>query len=641
MPCRGIMGQMTVDSEDLTPHRPRWLTRLSASLNRWDSPRAPGIALDPLVAADELTAWAEDPGRWNGRAAADWRSLLEDVALSWSQLGPRLAEVAAVSQTLNALRTVSAEKTLISATNRSVIEQAAGALQSALNTPEAIDAAVDDLLDAAQRSRRPDSLDLRSQWRLALLTSVSEGHGHDWAVVADRMRRTLESYRAAPTREIVSHVQRALRGAPATGRSIVWLAINHASAWGPSPNPSIQLYDGEWLLSVLANWSGPRQDVPPELAEDPERLVQLCQRIDADLEPGEQLPVAFARIDLGDGLVAGARERAADIVDLLIARASSLQGGTNWRAAGVCIHYLDGEAVFESALTVGDPDVYSRLGRADILNDPTAETIRGETVRLQGHLPIADERLHAALRLSKWLSEARDAVPAARLVLSGRVLEQVAGWTGLNVPKLIHDHLAWAWAWAWGEIGAELRRAGTAAVRRLPGADGSRGQHEREKFLRANREILGDSHGRARPHAHPWRTLERLNWLVDQHPADSEIGDYLRAIQRRLADGAAARAWIDQTRAELEVLNARGVRTRNSVVHGGPLLAGVAETIIATQDNLATQALEWTMEALASGTDLAASFERHRRRFADAFARLQDGVDPARELIAAAETTGK
>jgi hypothetical protein len=31
------------------------------------------------------------------------------------------------------------------------------------------------------------------------------------------------------------------------------------------------------------------------------------------------------------------------------------------------------EAVFESALTLGDPNVYSRLGRRDILNDPTAE----------------------------------------------------------------------------------------------------------------------------------------------------------------------------------------------------------------------------------------------------------------------------
>jgi hypothetical protein len=259
----------------------------------------------------------------------DWRSLLEDVVLSWSQLGPRLAEAAAVSETLNALRTAFAAKSLVSITNQPVIEQAASALQSALSRPEVIDEAVEDLLDAAQRSSRPDPLDPTTKWRLALLASVSEDHGHDWAVVADKMRRTMERHRAAPTQELVSHMQRALRGAPATGRSIVRLAINHASAWGQSPNPSIQLFEGEWLLSVLANWSGQRHDVPPELANDPQRLVQLCQRIDADLEPGEQLPVAFARIDLGEGLVAGAREQASDILDLLIARASSLQGDTN------------------------------------------------------------------------------------------------------------------------------------------------------------------------------------------------------------------------------------------------------------------------------------------------------------------------
>jgi hypothetical protein len=634
----GIIDGMTVDVDEPTPHRPRWLIRLSASIGRWDRPRAAGPVLDPLVVAGELNAWVQDPSRWSPRAAADWRSLLDDVVRSWSQLGPRLAEVAAVSETLNALRIAGGAEGLMSTSNRPAIEQAARVLQSALSSARAIDAAVDDLLDAAQHSRRPESLDTPARWRLALLASVSEDHGHDWAVVAERMRRAMEWYREAPTSDIISEVQRVLRGAPATGHSVVWLAINHASAWGQSPNPSVQLFDGDWLLSVLANWSGPRQGVPPELAADPERLPQLCQRIDADLPPGDQLPVAFVRIDLGEGLVAGARERAMDILDLLIARASSLQGGTNWRAAGVCLHYVDGEAVFESALSLGDPDVYSRLTRGDILNDPTAETIRHETVRLRGHLPVADERLHAALRLSKWLSEARTASPAARLVLSGRVLEQVARWTDLSVPKLVHDHLAWAWAW--GRIGRELRTAGTAAVLRLPGAHAAGGEQEREKFLLANREILGVSHDGARPRAQPWRTLERLDWLVDQHPAESEIGDYLREIQGRLADGVAARAWIEEALGELKVLNARAVRTRNSIVHGGPLVAEVAETIVATHDSLASQALEWATEALALGTDLGASFASHRLRFVDAFARLRAGVDPASELIAATENTG-
>jgi hypothetical protein len=100
--------------------------------------------------------------------------------------------------------------------------------------------------------------------------------------------------------------------------------------------------------------------VPPELSADPELLPTAWPRID-DQRIEKRLPVVFARSDLGHGPTAGARDRARDTLELLLARASVVQGGTSWRISGNVVHFVDGKAVFESSGPVGDPDVYTRL----------------------------------------------------------------------------------------------------------------------------------------------------------------------------------------------------------------------------------------------------------------------------------------
>jgi hypothetical protein len=436
-------------------------------------------------------------------------------------------------------------------------------------------------------------------------------------VIADRFRRSLEWTRGRPLEEAIDAVHKAVQAPAGRGDSIVWLAIDHAYGWGQPQDSAIQLFDGDWLLAVLREWSGPREGVPPELAADPQRLPDVCTRVDESVDPNEQLPVAFARIDLGDGPTAGARERARETLELLVARASSLQHGSTWKIRDAVLHYVDGDLIFESTGPIGDPDVYTRLGRRTILQDRTADTITEQTRRLRAHVPVRDGRLHDALELSKWLATARDASLPARLVLSGRIIEQAANWADLGVRALIEECLSWAWAR--NKIAGDLADAGFHGIMRLPAGDSA-------EVREARSEIINEARGQTR--LRTFAVLAHLDWLVEQHAPDTETGAYLRELQQRVANGRAVAGWIDALRNELKVLNARAVRTRNALVHGGPLVAAIVETVVGVQDSLGSQALEWVIDGLASERPLSELFAEEGKHYVDAVGRLRANGDP-------------
>ena len=228
---------LSVSADQLpSSSRPRWLVRLSASLSRWNRPTFSGRLLEPLTVAEELRQWARDDGRWREtrKKRADWNSLLDDVEASWSALGPGLAGLAAVDPHLVALRGVRAAKTIDEQLHRAVVHAAAEALHEGVASREALVAAAEDVFAAAERSRYPNSLDEDTHWRLAVLALVGEHHGHDWSIIADRIRRAIEWTHDQPVDATLVAVRRALSTPPAHGHSVVWLAIDHAHAWGPS-----------------------------------------------------------------------------------------------------------------------------------------------------------------------------------------------------------------------------------------------------------------------------------------------------------------------------------------------------------------------------------------------------------------------
>ena len=302
-----------------------------------------------------------------------------------------------------------------------------------------------------------------------------------------------------------------------------------------------------------------------------------------------------------------------------MARASARQGGTTWKISDPVLHFVDDDLIFESVGPVGDPDIYSRLDRISIIRDPTAKTIADEAQRLCGHIPVRDGRLHDALQLAKWLAAARDSSPPARLVLSGRIIEQTANWAGLKPQSLIEDYLSWGWAR--NKIAGDLAKAGYHGIMRLPGGNGrTSSASERDKFLRIRQEVISETSGQMR--LRTFAVLSHLDWLVEQHAASTETGDYLRELQRRVANGPAVVSWIGKLRDELEVLDARAVRTRNALVHGGPLITAIAESVVEMLDGLGSQALEWVIDGLAGEKALPEVFDDRRRRYIDTVDRM-------------------
>lgn len=605
---------------------PEWFRVLKGALSRWTRPVGSSVELEPADVGDELEAWVHDESRWAalGRSDRDWRSLLIDVTGSWSRLGPHLECVSNAIVPVTALRDVLAAKRVREDEHRGAIEAASAQLATAFRRPGALLAAFDDALCMAEEHARPGSLAPPALWRLALMASVGERQGHDWAVIAERIHRAVGRI-GQPFVDRVDAAREALQSEPVQGHSIVWLSVDHAYSWGRSPVEQVQFFDGDWLLAVLRNWTGPRDGVPAELAADPAFMPQIWHRIDEDEPRDEQLPVVFARIDLGHGPTAGAYERARDTLELLLARASALQGGTAWRISGNFVHFVDGRPVHEASGPVGDPDIYDQLTRYTVLHgDPTARTIKREVVRLRDHLPVTDPRLREALQLGQWLHDARLTSPPARLVLSGRIVEQCARWADLRPSDLVLDHLAWPRCW--DHLAGELERAGRTAVFNLQEHDSS--ESARQTFLDVSAELLERDHGLGSPRADPWKVLQRLGWLASRFSPDHWIGHWLTDLSTRLCSGPTVAAWLACLESEFVTRHARAIRTRNVIVHGGPLSVPTARSIVGFYDGLAARALEWTMDGLLSHATVHELFAKRRSQYVAAVDALRAGAAP-------------
>jgi len=393
--------------------------RIAPDLSRWQRPAAARAELAPLVALDELEAWLNDAGRSDGGAVDDWASLLADVELSWGSLGRHT--VAAMPRLQGVLQRVGAARSGLAArrgrgldaSTKAVLAAAMRDLRGETHGQGVVPGAIADVLVAGEHEQRLDALppeeDVR--WQLVILHGFAQLQGHDWGLAADRLQAALGTAPDAdsgPAEDVI----RVLDGPPDQGHSVVWVVIDHASAWGPSGlEPVVQLFDADWLIGNLEQT--PQHElverrVPAELAADPEgALTAFRPRLN------EQLPVVLARVDLGHGAVAGAAERALDTLELLRAYASFQQGGTNWRISGARLHFVDGRQVLGSYGPIGDPDVYDRLERGDVLADLTASTLKAHA-GLQP-LPRVGARRDAPRVIAATTSRSTRSMPRANL----------------------------------------------------------------------------------------------------------------------------------------------------------------------------------------------------------------------------------
>jgi hypothetical protein len=607
--------------------------RLRGAISRWQRPTSGRAELEPYVALTELESWLSDSAQTRRGNRDDWMSLLDDVVAAWSAVGPTVHN--GLPRLLDLVSEVTGvcgpEATWprhgIAESERAMLESKVAALRAGLYQPQLLVAALQDAIDAVRRwphATPPDSAVDDLEWQLAFLAALGDLQGHDWAVLGGRLSEALDIERTGDAERRLAVARRSLATPPDTGHSIVWMAFNHAWAWGlRGLEPTVRFFDADWLLQNLEHWEESdhrHEGIPAEIVEHRREALRAFHRVNPEM------PVALARVDLDQGLTAGARDRARDTLRLLRDHASFEQGGSNWRLSDVCLHLVDGRVVYTASGVIGDPDAHHQLTRYDVThNDPTLSTLNRDADLLRPKLPLTDPEAREALEMTSWLSDARLNPSPARLVLAQRILEQVAKWARRRPLQLVTEDLLWPWVWR--QIEERLSRVGRVAVLRMPGHDGTTASvSDRERFLDLSRQILTHGSG-GWPHAEPYAVLNRLGDLVEAHGSGGETLTHLQDLRRRLSCGRATLAWMDDLASVFARRRARAKRTRNVVVHGGPLTEPVARSIVGFQDMLASQALRWALEARLADQEVGVYIDARTHDYQAARERL--GLDAA------------
>ena len=82
----------------------------------------------------------------------------------------------------------------------------------------------------------------------------------------------------------------------------------------------------------------------------------------------------------------------------------------------------------------------------------------------------------------------------------------------------------------------------------------------------------------------------------------------------------------------------RRFRTRNALMHGGPLAIGTVDAVARFAENIASEALAASIEGRLLGASVTDYFLDRERRVADMRARLAAGRPPAEVLFSQPET---
>ena len=468
--------------------------------------------------------------------------------------------------------------------------------------------------------------------------------GLDWPrseTIASGLRDTLHAREAqylglaAPSLGARLDAAREAAGQPPRrGVAVVWLRFIFAKLDQPvvQIGSAVTLYQAAWLRRALLN-AQPFDELPPEALEDATELLIFCGAHSAESDLPER-PVTYIRVAVGDGLLAHALAVGRATAEALGAVAV-LYGAepTLWRVdESRSLSFVDGKLHHES---LGGPvwDSAGHRERVGVARDQTSRTLRRLADRLGSHLPVRDDNaIEAATTLLIWLRGALTAPEPLRLVLCDRVVETVCGWAGRTSPRqfVVDELIPW---WAHARIRADILAAGFEAIdgndfRRHP--PGTSGRSMWEEI--ANHPPLCVGEGDRRTISLPG-VLTELQWVIDRTPPGSAARARLVELQRRAATGKRAAAWWTDLCSEGKRTEARRLRVRNALMHGGPLTPATITSVSAFAENLARLALAASIEGRLLGNDLVDHFLDRGRRLSDIRARLGANEAPASILF--------
>jgi hypothetical protein len=601
-------------------------------------------------ALDELTRWVSDDHQWGApRSASHWRSLIGDVVDALGDLGPSgqatVAAHRAIAELAQCAEAFASKSEVKHPALRERLCQCTHDIAKRAAEPNVLMAVWDDLVASAHNR---DLAVAVARGFLSLATWI--GHDADWFV--RRITQALDGEEAmridgelvspetgTPLEERVSAARAAVAVEPARAHMTVWLRFQLAQIrWPPviAIGEDVRIYRGDWLRSCLCAPTS-HHELPAEATgDDVGFLRDFCGVEQAQLEAGwpahdpNEIPTAYIRAVVGDQLAARAVDIARSNAEALAALGAVYgEEPTIWR--------LDrSHRVFSGNRLVGSTDEAEEPACTEtvgVAEDRTAEIIRQLSERLAGHFPFRDREVEEAMAMVGWLRGARSAPPAARLVLCDRVIEAVCGWAGMRSrDAFVREHVI-PW-WAHHRLEFLVRTVAHQLLyshppARLPADDPFRAAWEEI----VNHEPLG-----LRRHPPTVKTstlIAEVPWLLERVPLDCPLGRDLGELDRRTRSGADALAYWDSWQARGERIEIRRLRTRNAIIHGGPLSPATVDSVALFAEHVASQAVITSLDAKLAGKTIPSHFQDRHARITDMRRRLRrdDPHDPPARIL--------
>ena len=602
-------------------------------------------------ALDELMRWVSDDHQWGApRSASHWRSLIGDVVDALSDLGPSGQTVLAAQQAIAELaqhaEAFVSKSEVKDPALRERLSQCTCDIARRAKEPNVLLLAVWDDLVAAARDR--DTATAIARGLLSLATWI--GHDGEWFV--RRITQALDGEEGmrvdgelvspetgTPLEERLAAARAAVTVAPARAHMTVWLRFRLAQIRSLPVIPigeEVRIYSGDWLRSCLCA-PAPHHELPPEATgKDAIFLRDFCGVEQAHVEAGgpphdpNEIPTAYIRVVVGEQFAARAVDIARSNAEALAALGAVYgEEPTMWRLDRSYLVF-SGDRLAGSCDEAEEPPWTETVGVAE---DRTAEIVRRLSERLAGHVPFRDTELEEAMAMFGWLRGARSAPPAARLILCDRVIEAVCGWVGKRKRDAFvrEDVIPW-----WAHLRVEFLV--TKVARRLLYSDPSARLPADDPFRAVWNEIVNHEPLGLRKHLRKVTTstlIAEVPWLLERVPLDTPLGQDLAELQRCTRTGADALAYWDSWQARGERIEVRRLRTRNAIIHGGPLAPGTVDSVALFAEHLASQALITSLDAKLAGKTIPDHFQDRRARITDMRRRLRhdDPKDPPARIL--------
>jgi hypothetical protein len=210
-------------------------------------------------------------------------------------------------------------------------------------------------------------------------------------------------------------------------------------------------------------------------------------------------------------------------------------------------------------------------------------------------------------------------------VLCDRAIETVSGWAGISTPRRFVDaYLIPSWAHR-----RMLNEIGAIAIDVVH-------NDERQHYFpnspehQSWAEIVNDPELDLRRAAESWsaealgRIIARLAWLSERIPEGHPARRRIELLERNVRTPKSTLAWFDRLVEQGRLNESRRSRTRNALMHGGPLTNGIVEVVLPFALYMADESLGSALDAHLDNQPAEAAFltrsrelERMRRRLAE------------------------